>query len=75
MQIFEFELIDQTVTAPEAAQAPILASARAPRREHLLEQEGPALAGPLNLAVPSHPFVSGSGAAEATSRHSERCGL
>jgi hypothetical protein len=68
MQIFEFELIEPTVTAPEAAIAPILAFARAAEREHLLEHEELARARYLNLAASFHRFVSG--AAEATSRQS-----
>lgn len=43
---------------------PILAAARAAGRTHLLEPEGLALARHLEIAVPFHRLVSGSGAAE-----------
>ncbi len=46
MQIFEFELIDPTVTAPEAAMAPILAFARGAGRE-----QTPRYVAPLGMPV------------------------
>jgi hypothetical protein len=66
MQIFDFELIEPAVASPEAATAPVLASARAAGRRHLLQQDGLVLARHLSLAVPFHRFVSAGQTKEAS---------
>ncbi len=66
MQTFAtLEPVEQTVTATESSIASVLAAARAAGREHLLEHEGLALARHLEIGVPFHRFVAGSGASEA----------